>query len=54
MWDKESDIFEALEEHDFDFESTDVFFDTEFDSDTVQGIEEDTFDKDTAQFDYED
>jgi hypothetical protein len=53
MWDQEpdflgpleeSDILEALEEHNFECESTDGVSDFEFDSYTV-GAEEDTFDK---------
>jgi len=54
MWDKEPDIFEALEEHDFECESTYDFFDFEFDSETVvEGVEEDAFDEDNVQVEYE-
>lgn len=54
MWNNETDIFEALDEHDFECESTDDFFDLDFDSDIVECIEENPFDEEDAQVDYDD
>ena len=53
MWDEEPDIFEALEEHSFEYESSDDFSDLELNSDIADGFEEDVLDKDGTYADYE-
>ena len=54
MWDEEPDIFEALEEHSFEYESSDDFSDLELNSDIAEEFEEeDALDKDGKYADYE-
>jgi hypothetical protein len=53
MWPEETDIVEALDEHDFESESDDDFYDLEFDSDTAEDTQEDKFGEDSAYFEYE-
>ncbi|MHC4424466.1 MAG: hypothetical protein ACYSYV_00045 [Planctomycetota bacterium] len=58
MWPEETDIAEALDEHDFESESADDFYDLELDSDIAEDTEaedtqEDSFGEDSAYVDYE-
>ncbi len=51
MWNEETDILEALDEYNFECESTGDFSDLEFDTDIVESPEEDEFDEDGEDFD---
>jgi hypothetical protein len=45
MWDDESNIFKALDEHDLEYESDEDFSDLELDSDVAEDAEEEDFDE---------
>ena len=51
MRDEESDIFEALEEHDFEYESADDFVDLEHESEIAEFDDEEAFDEYSAYLD---
>lgn len=53
MWDEEHDIFEALEEHSFECESSDDFSDSALDSNGADGAEESMLDEDDTYVGYE-
>jgi len=45
MWDDESNIFKALDEHDLECEPDEDFSDLELDSDVAEDAEEEDFDE---------
>jgi len=53
MRDDEPDIFEAMQEHNLECESTNDLSGLELDCDILEYAEEDTFDEDSAYVDYE-
>lgn len=53
MWDEESDILEALEEHSFECESSDDFSDLGSDSDIADSPDDIVLDEDGTYVDYE-
>lgn len=53
MRDEEPDIFEALEEHDFEYESADDFADLEHESEIAEFDDEDAFDEYSKYLDYD-
>ena len=53
MWDEESDILEALEEHGFECESSDDFSDLGLDSNIADSADERVLDEDGTYVDYE-
>jgi hypothetical protein len=53
MWDEESDILEALDEHSFECESSDDFSDSELDSDIADDDDESELDEDDIYTDEE-
>ncbi|MEA3225691.1 MAG: hypothetical protein U9Q07_07035 [Planctomycetota bacterium] len=53
MRDEEPDILDALEGHDFEYESADDFSDLEHESDITELDDEDAFDEYSAYFDYD-
>ncbi len=53
MWSEEPDILDALDEHDFECESTDDFSEIALDSDIEDEAQEDEYDEDSAYSDYE-
>jgi hypothetical protein len=53
MWSEEPDILDALEEHDFECESTDDFSEMGLDSDVEEEVHEDEYEEDSAYSNYE-